>query len=122
MADTTVHVTTIALNTATANPVGTAIDATKVGVVTLTKPCRKVILRITNTTAAAKIITITAGDNPPADSAGLGDIATSFADGSVTPVIKLFVLEAARFIQNDGVIRITYAADTTGFVEAIQLP
>lgn len=122
MADTTVHVTTLALNTATANPAGTAIDAAKVGVVTITRPCRKVILRITNTAAAAKVVTITAGDNPPAGAASLGDIATSFADGSVTPVIKLFVLEAARFMQNDGVIRITYEAGTTGFVEAIELP
>lgn len=122
MADTTVHVSTLALNTALVNPAGTAIDAAKVGVITLTKPSRKVLIRITNTTAAAKVATITVGDNPPADAASLGVIAESFADGSVTPVIKWFVLEPARFLHDDGCIRITYEAGMTGFVEAIQLP
>lgn len=122
MADTTVHVTTLGLNAATADVAGTAIDAAKVGVITLTKPCRKVAIRITNTAGAAKDITITKGDANPAQSAGQGDLVVNFGIGSVTPVVKFFVLESARFMHDDGNIRITYAAGTTGFVEAFQLP
>lgn len=122
MATTTIHVTTLGLNAATADPAGTAIDASKVGVVTPTKPTRKVALRITNTTAAQKVITIKAGDNPPADAAGQGDLALTFAAGDSTPVTKWVVLEAARFLQNDGTILLEYAASTTGSVEAFQLP
>ena len=122
MADTTVHVTTLAQDAATADVAGTAIDATKVGVIALTKPSRKVVIRITHTTSSAKDITITKGDSNPAQSAGQGDLVVNFGIGNVPPVVKYFVLESARFLHDDGCIRITYAADTTGFVEAFQLP
>lgn len=122
MADTTVHVTTLNQDAATADVAGTAIDAAKVGVIALTKPSRKVVIRITHTAAAAHDITITKGDSNPAQSAGQGDLVVNFGIGSVTPVVKYFVLESARFLHDDGCIRITYAAGTTGFVEAFQLP
>lgn len=122
MSTTTIHVTTLTLNDVVADPEGTAIDASKTGVITLTKPARKVAIRITNTTASQKAATILAGDNPPADAAGQGNLVVTCGAGDSTPVSKWVVLESARFLQNDGTIQITYAASMTGFVEAIQLP
>jgi hypothetical protein len=122
MANTTVHVTTIALNTATANPAGTAIVAADTHVITPTKATSKVLLRITNTTASTKIATILAGDNPPADAAGQGSLAVSLTDGSTTPQTAYVVVEGSRFLQNDGSIQITVASGMTGNIEAIQLP
>ena len=122
MANTTVHVTTIALNTSTANPAGTAIVAADTHVITPTKATSKVLLRITNTTASTKIATILAGDNPPADAAGQGSLAVSLTDGSTTPQTAYVVVEGSRFLQNDGSIQITVASGMTGNIEAIQLP
>jgi hypothetical protein len=118
MADTTVNVTTLALNASTANPTGTAIAAANSHVITPTKETSKVAIRLTNTFAGAKVFTIEAGDSPPADAAGQGSLAISLAQDDVVFV----VLESARFLKSDGNIRITVAASTTGFIEAIQLP
>lgn len=118
MADTAVHVTTLALNASTANPAGTAIVAANTHVITPTKPSSKVIVRLNNTFAGAKDFTILAGDNPPAQSAGQGDLVVNLAQDATS----LVVLESARFAQDNGTFRINVAASTTGFIEAIQLP
>lgn len=118
MANTTVHVTTLALNTATADPTGTAIAAANTHVITPTKATSKLAIRLNNTYAGAKDFTILAGDNPPADAAGQGNLVVNIAQDATYFV----VIEAARFLQNDGTIQITVAASTTGFIEAIQLP
>lgn len=122
MATTTIHVSSMSLNTVLADPAGTAIDADKTGVITPTRAWSKMLVRITNTTAAEKVATITAGDNPPADAQGLGALTVTCAAGNVTPVVKYVVLESARFAQSDGTVEIEYADSMTGFVEAIQLP
>jgi len=104
-----------------ADVAGTAIVAANTHVITPTKPFSKLVLRIVNT-GAEKVITIKAGDSPPADAAGLGDLATTFAIGSSTPVVKWFAgLESARFSQDDGSIEITVAASTTGFITAFEV-
>lgn len=122
MADTAVHVSTMGLNTALANPAGTAIVAANTHTITPTKATRKVLIRITNTTASTKIATITAGANPPADAAGQGGLDVSLTDGSTTPQTAFVVVESARFLQKNGTIVITVAAAMTGSIEAIQLP
>ncbi len=122
MANTTIHVSTMTKNTALANPAGTAIVAGNTHTITPTKATSKVLIRIVNTTASTKIATITAGDNPPADAAGVGVLDVSLTDGSTTPQIAFVVVESARFLQNDGTIVITVASGMTGFIEAIQLP
>lgn len=118
MADTAVHVTTLALNASTANPTGTAIVAANTHVITPTKATSKLAIRLTNSFAGAKDFTILKGDNPPADAAGQGDLVISLAQNDVVFV----VVESARFMQDNGTIRITVASSTTGFIEAIQLP
>lgn len=101
---------------------GTVIAAANTHTITPTKPLRKVIIRLTNTFGGAKVFTLLAGDNPPADAAGQGNLTVSLADGSVTPTVAYLTgLESARFLQNDGTLNITVAAATTGFIAAFQL-
>lgn len=122
MADTAITSTAVALNAETADPAGTAIVHANTHVITLTGSSRKVAIRLTNTTASEKTMTILAGDNPPADAAGQGDLVLTFAAGNVTPVVKWVVLETARFTQNNSTIRINVAASTTGTIAALVLP
>lgn len=122
MANTAITGTVLGLNSATADPAGTAIVAANTHVITPTGPSSKLAIRLTNTTASEKIITILAGDNPPADAAGQGDLAITFAAGDSTPVVKWVVIESARFIQDDGTVHITVASATTGFIAAVELP
>ena len=118
MADTAITVTTLALNTSTAQPAGTAIVAANTHVITPTKPMSKVIVRLNNTFAGSKDFTILAGDNPPADAAGQGNLVIAIAQDATV----LVPLESSRFVQSNGTIRIDVAASTTGFISAIQLP
>ena len=122
MADTAITGTVLALNAETANPAGTAIVHANTHVITPTGQSSKLAIRLTNTTASEKTMTILAGDNPPADAAGQGNLVLTFAAGDSTPVIKWVVIESARFIQNDGTVRIDVAASTTGNIAAIELP
>lgn len=122
MANTTVHVTTLTLNAATAKPAGTAIVAANNHVITPTKRIGKVFLRFINTTASTKVWTVVAGDNPPADAAGQGNLDVSLTDGSTTAQETWVLVEGSRFLQNDGTIVVTVASATTGFIEAFQLP
>ena len=101
-----------------------AIDATNdhsidVGAV---GDCSKLMIEVTHTTASEKDITVIAGDNPPAHSAGQGDLVEAFAAGDSTPVIKSIVVESARFIQDDGLIHLDIEAAMTGSIKAFLLP
>lgn len=122
MADTAITGTVLALNDATADPAGTAIVHANTHIITPTGPSSKLAIRLTNTTASEKTMTIKAGDNPPADAAGQGDLVITFAAGDSTPVVKWVVIESARFIQSNGTVQITVAASTTGFIAAVELP
>lgn len=121
MANTTVHVTTLTRNASTADPAGTAVVAGNTHVITPTKDTTKLAIRLTNTFAGTKIFTIVAGDNPPADAAGEGNLDVSLLTGSVTATVAWVTIESARFRQSDGTIQVTVAASTTGFIEAFQL-
>lgn len=126
MARTTVPITTLAANVATADIAGTSLDATNSHNIPLGANGvipEEVILRITNTTASTKIATVKAGANPPADAAGQGDIAVSLTDGSSTPTVA-FVgpLTSARFIQADGSINVDVAASMTGKIACFAIP
>ncbi len=123
MARTAVPITTHTKNAATADVAGTAIDATNSHVVTLgSVPLHELVVRITNTTASTKAATIKAGDNPPADAAGQGDLSVSLTDGSTTPTTKFATLESARFAQNDGTLLIDIASGMTGFIAVLRVP
>jgi hypothetical protein len=121
MADTAVPISQLASGS-NVDVAGTAIVAANAHVITPTKRSGKLLVRLRNTTAAAKVFTVVAGDNPPADAAGQGDLTMSLADGSTTPVVGWLCLDSSRFLQNDGTVRITVAAATTGNITAFQLP
>lgn len=118
MADTAIPNTQLVLNTPLTNPTGTAIVAANTHVITPTKATSKVLLRLTNTFAGAKVFTIQAGSNPPADAAGQGAITQSLAQNEVWWV----VVESSRVTKSNGTIVVTVEASTTGFIAAFQLP
>jgi hypothetical protein len=103
--------------------VGTAIDAAKTAVVTPAGPLEEGFLVVQNTFNGAKAVTILAGDDPPAHSAGQGNLSVSVADGDASYAAEIIGgLESARFLQNNGTLRITFAASMTGFLYWVQLP
>ena len=66
-----------------------------------------ILLEVTNNAASAVNLTVTvnAGDNPPAQRAGLGSLATVLAQNAVKLIGPL---ESARFIQDDGSLSVTF--------------
>lgn len=123
MARTALTPVTLTANVATADPAGTSLDATNSHVVTPVSALDEYVIRVSHTTGSSKTLTIKAGDNPPADAAGQGDLATAFADGSGTPVVKwIGPLSSARFIQNDGTLNIDVAASMTGTITVFKIP
>lgn len=124
MARSAVTIATLDINTfeaATAD----AIDATNghsIDIGTSGADCSELVIEVTHTTASEKDVTVKAGDNPPADASGQGDLVEAFAAGDSTPVVKSIVLESARFIQDDGLIHIDIEAGTTGSIKAFTLP
>lgn len=122
MARTALTVTSVASNTATADPAGDDLDPTNGHVLTVSSPLESYIIRVTNTTSSTKTLTIKAGDNPPADAAGQGDLDVSFGAGNVTPVVKFIgPLTSARFIQNDGTLNIDPATSMTGKIAVLRV-
>lgn len=100
---------------------GTAIDTGNTHIITPTGPLEEMIILITNTEASTNVVTVKAGDNPPAMSAGQGDLVLT-ANAATTGHIIVPPLESARFLQNDGTLHLTVEAGMTGFIQAIQLP
>lgn len=102
---------------------GTALDATDHHVITLTCPLEELVIRVENTTAGTKAVTIKAGDNPPANAAGQGDLSVSLTAGNSTAQLAMVAgLESARFAQNDGTLSIDVASGMTGFIAAYRVP
>jgi hypothetical protein len=109
---TAITVTTLTPDTAgIAQPTADVLD-TGTAAVTLAADVggqsELVLLEVTNNAASAVNLTVTvlAGDNPPAQRAGLGSLATVLAQNAVKLIGPL---ESARFIQDDGKLNITFA-------------
>lgn len=123
MARAELTVTTLTANTAVADVAGDDLDATNHHVLTLAHPLDSYIIRVTNTTASTKAVTIKAGDNPPAASAGQGDLSVSLAAGNVTATVKwVAALESARFGQNDGTLSVDVGSGMTGKIAVFYVP
>lgn len=119
MARTNVPVTAVTANAENENPATTALDATNQHVIPAGSDSGRLLLRITNTFAGSKVVTVKAGVNPPAFRAGIGDLAiTMGAQNDVAYVL----LESARFAQANGDIYIDLAASMTGTILALRLP
>jgi hypothetical protein len=118
MARTAVTVTTMTASTFAQRPAGTTADPTNDHVVTIAGPLEEYLFSITQTDASARVATIVAGDNPPALSAGQGDLTQSMAQNEVWEISGL---ESGRFLQNDGTLHIDLAASFAGTVRAIRI-
>lgn len=123
MARTALTPVTITANSSTTYPAGDNLDATNDHVFTPTAPLHEYLIRVTNTTASTKTIQIKAGDNPPADAAGQGDLTVSLTAGDSTPTTKIVgPLTSARFIQSDGTVNIDVDASMTGTISVLHIP
>ena len=121
MAVTAVTLTELTLNTASADlPVaawtaiatgadGFSLDMTGVG--------SPVLLGFIDSAGGANNVTITAGDRPPAQLQGQGNLTITMAANDV----KYVTLESGRFEQNDSTIKGTAAANATKMI-AFLLP
>lgn len=121
MARTAVTVNTLTANATTALPTPTTADTTNDHSVTLPAGAclEEIVIFIKQTDASARIATIKAGDNPPADAAGQGDLTKSMAQNETWIVGPL---TSARFLQDDGTLNIDLAASFAGEVTAYWIP
>lgn len=108
----------------------TTIDATLVSngaIVNGVEP-ERTIIRVTNTEASTNVVTIKAGDNPPAHAAGQGDLAVTVA--ATTGVQYLGPFESGRFLKKlddasvaqGGSIYIDFETGMTGAIDVLLLP
>jgi hypothetical protein len=119
MARTNIPVVEMVANSNIADPAGTAVDPANGHVITMANGgLEELYIEINSTFAGAKTFTFKAGANPPALSAGQGDLVVTLnaAVGIVGP------LSSARFAQKDGSLQIDVAAAATGTIKAIHLP
>lgn len=117
MARTAVTINNLALGSHIADPTADAIDAAN-GMYVAAQNYR-VLLRIKNTFAGAKTITVAAGNRPPAI------VAAAAAQSYAQDEVKWYLLEpagGARHSQADGKTNIDFAAGTTGEITAFLLP
>lgn len=120
MARTAVTVNSLTAGTFTALPTPTTADTTNDHVVDCSAfPLEELFLVIKQTDASARVATIVAGDNPPALSAGQGNLTKSMAQNETWVIAGL---ESARFLQDDGKLNIDLAASFAGEITAYRIP
>lgn len=125
MADTAVATVELALagDYTIDTGVGTAIVAANTHVITPAGPLEEGFLVVQNTFNGAKNVTLLAGDSPPALSAGQGNKIVAVADGDASYAAEIIGgLESARFLQDNGTLRVTVETGMTGFMYWVQLP
>lgn len=106
---TAITVTSMTANGSTAYPTADALDT---GTAAVTLPASvagvadRVLFLVQNTAAANLTVTVVAGDNPPAQRAGIG----SFTTGNIAQNAYLLLgpFEGMRFLQDDGKINVTF--------------
>jgi hypothetical protein len=102
--------------------VGTAIVHANTHVITPTGRLEDGILMVQNTFNGAKNVTVLAGDDPPAFSMGQGNLVVKVADGDASyAAVAIKNLESARFLQNNGTLRVTVETAMTGFMYWLQI-
>lgn len=117
----------LSANSAISLPTAQAIDTT--GTVPINTPGRTdlLIIEVVNTDDAALTVTVLAGDNPPAHRQGLGNLSVALAasGGGATASRMIGPFEAARFLQDDDKINVTFTPATGApacSVRVYQLP
>ena len=119
MARTAVTLSSFAANSTLTATTGTTAVAANGHYVTLTCPLEEVVFQLVNSSTVDQTITFAAGDNPPADAAGVGSLAVAVSTG-VTKYVG--PLTSARFIQNDGTVSIDATTGSGLKIRAFQVP
>ena len=119
MARTAVSYSNLVANSNLADPAGATIDATNSHVIADADP-ELTVIRVSNTAASDKVVTIKAGPTPPALAGGLGDLAVTVAATSGVQFIGPF--ESGRFIQSDGSMLVDIVSGHTGKITAFRVP
>ncbi|MEU7831383.1 MULTISPECIES: hypothetical protein [unclassified Nonomuraea] len=119
MARTALPYSNLVANSNLSQPAGTTIDQANGMVIAAARP-ELTILRVANTNGTDRVVTIKAGDNPPALAAGQGDLAVTVA--ATTGVQFIGPFESGRFIQADGTMEIDFAASFAGTITALKVP
>jgi hypothetical protein len=122
MPRTAVAYSTFTANSSTADPAGTTIDSTLVtnGVKVTAAVPEETVIRVANTAGTSKVVTINAGDYPPAAAAGQGAVTGTV--GATTGVLWFGPFESGRFLQNDGTFEVDFASGTTGTITVFRVP
>lgn len=129
---TAITLTAAVANGAVAQPTADVLDT---GTAAVTLPlalagvgCDRVILEVKNTAANALKVELLAGDNPPAQRAGMGDL-TLVAAAAQNDVNIFGPFDSSRFLQNDATskgrldLKFTPASGTIGVtIRAYRLP
>jgi hypothetical protein len=120
MADTAVAITNMTMDTVTADIIttaegGTSVSAGNTAVITANGDTRNLIIGLYGSGAATA--TVEAGDTPPALRQGLGAKALTVPSSDQL----LVVLEGARYMQDNGTIRIAIATNAV-VVSAHRIP
>lgn len=112
----TIPLTAFTPNAGLADAAGTAAGATNT-VSVQGVPLEEIVLRVVTATATTDL-TVRAGDNPPALSAGQGDLVLSLPVG--TRWVGPFT--SARFAQNDGTLNVDSATAANHTITAFRMP
>lgn len=113
--------TSLVPNSSIAQPAATTIDATLVtnGVEVAVGSTETLWVEVTQTHAAAKVITVQPGANPPALDAGQGALTRSMVQNAVA----LFgPFSSGRFVQAGSTLHIDFEASTTGSMRVYRMP
>jgi hypothetical protein len=103
-----------------ATPTRTSADATNDHYIDCSAiPLEELVIEFRNTNGSDRVATIVAGDNPPADAAGLGNLDITVPATSGDKVVA--GLESARFIQSDGLVHIDLAASFAGDITVFRV-
>jgi hypothetical protein len=117
MARTAVDKKLLVANGFLADPTGTALDATNHHTVAAPLEDELVLLRVTNSYAGSKAITVKAGVGPLA---GQGDYTPAGLAQNAVGWYGPFT--SAKFGQADGSINVDCAASMTGYIQAFIVP
>lgn len=76
----------------------------------------RILLRVVGS-AGTDTVTVQAGDKPPAERSGLGDLAITLAASDE----RYLIFEGARFMRSDGTV-LVYSDTATTTLEAFEMP
>lgn len=100
----------------------TTIDATLVtnGVTVANAKPEQMLIRCTNTEGSTNVLTVQAGDNPPALRAGQGALTVTLA--ATTGVQYFGPFESDKVLQDDGSMSIDFETGMTGAIDILYFP